>query len=113
MADHRAHRYVRVRLTCGSSTKTQNLASHAALGDDEYNGYHIPAGSMIMINVWRILHNPEKYPEPDTFNPDRYLKQSGEVSGSDKRAMNPELVNEDPWHYIFGFGLRYVQRRVY
>ena len=56
-----------------------------------------------MANVWRILHDPKKYPEPDTFNPDRFI---GEAGAGDSRSMNPEMINENPWQYIFGFGLR-------
>lgn len=50
----------------------------------------------------RILHDPVKYPEPFKFNPDRFLGGDDDMS----RPMTPNLVNENPWHYIFGFGLR-------
>jgi cytochrome P450 len=41
--------------------------------DDVYNGYFIPAGSMVFYNTWAILHNPTIYPEPSKFKPERFL----------------------------------------
>ena len=27
---------------------------HRAVADDEYNGYHIPAGTIVSVNVWSV-----------------------------------------------------------
>ncbi|QRW03313.1 cytochrome P450 family protein [Ceratobasidium sp. AG-Ba] len=53
--------------------------------------YRIPAKSVVMANVWRITHDPEMYPEPEQFNPERYL------------VDNPP---PEPENYAFGFGRR-------
>ncbi|KAG8686686.1 hypothetical protein FRC09_013975 [Ceratobasidium sp. 395] len=45
---------------------------HASIEEDVYRGYRIPAGSIVMGNVWAITRNPEVYPDPETFNPDRF-----------------------------------------
>lgn len=37
----------------------------------------IPKGTTMMPNIWRILNNPEQFPEPDKFNPDRFLDEDG------------------------------------
>ncbi|KAH7096828.1 cytochrome P450 [Auriculariales sp. MPI-PUGE-AT-0066] len=82
-----------------------NLAlPHILTQDDEYNGYHIPKGALCWANTWRILHNPQKYPEPSRFNPERYLTR--DVQDKDGYSINPELINENPFHYAFGYGLR-------
>ncbi|KAF8269892.1 CyP450 monooxygenase [Lactarius quietus] len=46
---------------------------HRLTEDDVYNGYFIPAGSMVFYNSWAILHNSETYPEPLKFKPERFL----------------------------------------
>ncbi|KAK3638741.1 hypothetical protein LTR56_012848 [Elasticomyces elasticus] len=49
---------------------------HAPVSDDEWNGYHIPKGTWTQGNVWSIHHNDKDFPDPDRFNPDRYMKDS-------------------------------------
>ncbi|KAI1794923.1 cytochrome P450 [Ganoderma leucocontextum] len=68
---------------------------HAAVEDDEFDGYFIPAGTVVFPNVWAILHDPEAYPEPDRFLPDRFLKDG---------KLNPDV--RDPGTVAFGFGRR-------
>ncbi|KAL1938327.1 hypothetical protein VTO73DRAFT_11778 [Trametes versicolor] len=67
---------------------------HAVSSDDVYNGYYIPKGSIVMINQWKMLHDPETYADPFTFNPDRFLPKDG---------SEPEY---DPRKIAFGFGRR-------
>ncbi|KAK7692345.1 hypothetical protein QCA50_003970 [Cerrena zonata] len=47
---------------------------HRVTRDDEYRGMLIPEGSTVIPNTWAILRNPEDYPEPERFNPDRFIK---------------------------------------
>ncbi|KAG9098356.1 hypothetical protein FRC07_010657, partial [Ceratobasidium sp. 392] len=46
---------------------------HASIEEDVYRGYRIPAGSIVMGNVWAITRNPAVYADPERFNPDRFL----------------------------------------
>jgi cytochrome P450 len=46
---------------------------HRAIRDDEYRGYHIPAGATVTPNIWAILHDPVLYPDPFEFKPERFL----------------------------------------
>ncbi|KAJ7823206.1 cytochrome P450 [Mycena olivaceomarginata] len=39
--------------------------------DDEYRGYRLPAGSVVVGNAWAILHDERVYPDPHTFKPER------------------------------------------
>lgn len=81
--------------------------------DDEYNGYFIPKGTLVLGNAWRvsihntvtvtytiiwyrtILHDPRVYPSPEEFKPERWLKDG---------QLNPEVP--DPTVAAFGFGRR-------
>lgn len=47
---------------------------HAVIQDDEYKGYHIPAGSTVIGNHWAIHLDENVYKDPYTFNPDRWLE---------------------------------------
>ncbi|KAG4422156.1 hypothetical protein IFR04_004662 [Cadophora malorum] len=49
---------------------------HAPIQDDEYKGWHIPKGTWVQGNVWAIHHNERDFPDPDRFNPSRYLKEN-------------------------------------
>ncbi|KAF8171031.1 cytochrome P450 [Mycena galopus ATCC 62051] len=80
-----------------------NLAlPHQVTQDDSYAGYRIPAGSTIVPNVWAILHDPELYPDPFTFDPERFIEASSAATlrGS-ARPGRP-----DPNSYVWGFGRR-------
>ncbi|KAH3956449.1 hypothetical protein HBH98_051550 [Parastagonospora nodorum] len=47
--------------------------AHAPTQDDMWNGHLIPKGTWIQGNVWAIHHNEREFPEPDRFNPRRFL----------------------------------------
>ncbi|KAH9898437.1 cytochrome P450 [Cubamyces lactineus] len=68
---------------------------HRLMQDDEYDGYYIPKGSIVLGNIWAISHNPQAYRDPDAFNPDRFLTDD---------QMGHSLP--DPSDYAFGFGRR-------
>jgi cytochrome P450 len=72
-----------------------NGGPRQTMEDDEYKGYHIPAGTTVFANVWSIHHNESIYPEPFAFKPERFLPKDGSVLG-------PESLNEG--HYGIGFG---------
>lgn len=51
---------------------------HSPTQDDTYNGWLIPKGTWIQGNVWAIHHNEREFPDPDQFNPRRYMPGSPE-----------------------------------
>ncbi|TFY82498.1 hypothetical protein EWM64_g1513 [Hericium alpestre] len=65
----------------------------ASLADDVYEGMFIPKGTQIFPNVWAMLHDSEKYPEPEAFKPERFLTPEGKL-------------NNDNVDAAFGFGRR-------
>lgn len=64
--------------------------------DDEYKGYLIPKGSIIIANSHQILNDEEAYQDPSSFNPERFLKD-GKLDSS---VRNPTRVA------AFGYGRR-------
>ncbi|TGJ81251.1 hypothetical protein E0Z10_g7517 [Xylaria hypoxylon] len=41
--------------------------------DIEYEGVRIPSGSTVYMNAWACNHNPELFPDPDRFEPERWF----------------------------------------
>lgn len=67
---------------------------HSTSTDDEYSGFFIPAKTTIIANIWAMMHDPEQYPDPFVFNPNRFLT-NGHAS-----------PQRDPRQLVFGFGRR-------
>jgi cytochrome P450 len=49
---------------------------HAVVQDDEYHGYHIPKGAMVLPNNWSMNFDPEVYDQPEDFRPERWLQDA-------------------------------------
>ncbi|KAI0822975.1 O-methylsterigmatocystin oxidoreductase [Trametes gibbosa] len=69
--------------------------SHRVMEEDVYNGFRIPAGSILVPNAWAMSRDPLAYDCPDDFIPERFLKER--LDGEETR---------DPEKYQFGFGRR-------
>ena len=46
---------------------------HYALEEVELEGYIIPKGSIVLSSIYSVVRDPEHFPDPETFNPDRFL----------------------------------------
>ncbi|KZP29737.1 cytochrome P450 [Athelia psychrophila] len=68
---------------------------HMLTADDEYRGWFLLSGTLVIPNSWAILNDPTVYPDPSTFNPERFLKD-GKI---DPNVQDPELA-------AFGYGRR-------
>ncbi|KAF8840877.1 cytochrome P450 [Paxillus ammoniavirescens] len=67
------------------------LVLRVSTEDITYNGFMVPKGSHIIGNAWSILHNETTYPDPDVFQPERFLGDSPQP---------------DPQNACFGYGRR-------
>ncbi|HWH58392.1 MAG TPA: cytochrome P450 [Terriglobales bacterium] len=47
--------------------------ARTAIEDFELRGYKIPAGANIVMSQWIMHRNPKYFPDPEKFNPDRWL----------------------------------------
>ncbi|KAK0470449.1 cytochrome P450 [Desarmillaria tabescens] len=66
---------------------------HRASKDIIWNGYVIPKGSIVIPNHWSIFRDPEVFPDPERFDPQRWLSPDG-------------TIRDDIKNYNFGFGRR-------
>ncbi|BGP58554.1 hypothetical protein JCM8202_001218 [Rhodotorula sphaerocarpa] len=70
--------------------------AHCSTEDDEYNGYFIPKGTVVLANHWAIHMDPELYPEPQLYKPERFI-QDGKLVGTKYSELG---------HHGYGFGRR-------
>ncbi|KAJ7154765.1 cytochrome P450 [Mycena filopes] len=64
---------------------------HMFVEDVEYTGLTIPKNTTILINAWAISQDPDIFPNPTEFSPERFM------------GNNPQL---DPREFAFGGGRR-------
>ncbi|EJT98455.1 cytochrome P450 [Dacryopinax primogenitus] len=55
---------------------------HVACEDFHYKEWVIPKGTMCIGNIWSINRDPEFFPEPEKFRPERYLDEKGQLRPS-------------------------------
>ncbi|KAI0676742.1 cytochrome P450 [Trametes maxima] len=69
---------------------------HRLVEDDVYRGRYIPRGTLVFANVWNMARNPQVFPDPDAFVPERYME-----------AVDDAIASQhDPRNFVFGFGRR-------
>ncbi|KAK5043488.1 hypothetical protein LTR84_011957 [Exophiala bonariae] len=74
---------------------------HMLSREDTYNGFVLPAGTNVHANQWAIHHDKELYPDPDNYNPERWLNPKYPTY-KEPLTIHPNLQNFS----CFGFGRR-------
>ncbi|KAF3127945.1 hypothetical protein TWF569_011645 [Orbilia oligospora] len=73
---------------------------HCLTKDEYLDGFLLPKGATIILNVWGIQNDESVYPRPEEFDPSRF---------KDHKLLAPEYAVSD-WklrdHYSFGVGRR-------
>ncbi|KAG1757058.1 cytochrome P450 [Suillus lakei] len=69
------------------------VLAHRTTHDVIWENYCIPAGTTLFGNHWSISRDPDVYPEPDAFKPQRWIDDQG-------------LLRDDLKFPSFGFGRR-------
>ncbi|XXH01658.1 hypothetical protein Hte_008018 [Hypoxylon texense] len=74
---------------------------HASDKDDEIDGLRIPKDSTVVLNIWGIHHDANRYANPEVFNPDRF---------QDKTQLASVYANSGDYrrrdHFGYGIGRR-------
>jgi cytochrome P450 len=66
---------------------------HKSTKEIVWGGYRIPNGSILIGNVWAVGRDPQYFPDPENFDPQRWFDANGKI-------------REDLKNYAFGFGRR-------
>ncbi|KAG1879600.1 cytochrome P450 [Suillus tomentosus] len=70
-----------------------NGVPHRTTKDVIWENYYIPAGTTVFGNTWAICRDPEVFPEPHAFKPQRWIDDQGRL-------------RDDLNNFLFGFGRR-------
>jgi cytochrome P450 len=81
---------------------------HASTANDTYGAFFIPSGTTVLSNSWAINLNDEYYPEPDVFDPIRFLTEKELTAlGIHKQPYLPVKTHPSrSGHSSFGWGRR-------
>lgn len=69
---------------------------------NESEGWHLPFGSIVSVNLNGIYHDPDIYPDPERYDPLRFSRpvEKGGVSAEKKKG----IVSTGEDHLVFGHG---------
>lgn len=74
---------------------------HELTKDDTYEGYFLPKGTHVHPMEWAHTRDENIYPNPELFNPDRYLNPKYPTY-KEPLTKFPNVIN----HHLFGYGRR-------
>ncbi|XP_060184312.1 cytochrome P450 71AU50-like [Lycium barbarum] len=63
------------------------LIPHESIEDCTIDGFDIPKGSRIIVNTWAIGRDPEVWPEPQKFMPERFIGSNIDLRGRDFQLL--------------------------
>ncbi|XP_075209674.1 cytochrome P450 1B1 [Chanos chanos] len=62
---------------------------HSTTCDVTIEGFHITKDTVVFINQWSVNHDPQKWKDPQIFDPSRFLDESGAL---DKDLTNSVMI---------------------
>ncbi|KAE8675296.1 Cytochrome P450 82A3 [Hibiscus syriacus] len=65
------------------------LGPREAMNDCTIAGYHVPANTRLIVNVWKIQRDSRVWPDPSAFIPERFLTSHADT---DVRGQQFELI---------------------
>jgi cytochrome P450 len=84
-----------------------HLPREVLTGGLTVDGHFFPKGTAVGTSAYAIHHNPEYFPEPFAFKPERWIPSSSKSSSSDDGGVSPEdLAKSKSAFCAFSLGTR-------
>ncbi|XP_022762796.1 cytochrome P450 82C4-like [Durio zibethinus] len=64
-------------------------APREAMEDCTVAGFHVPKGTRLLVNLWKLMRDPNVWEQPSEFRPERFLNEHVEF---DVRGQNFEFI---------------------
>ncbi|KAI1791878.1 cytochrome P450 [Ganoderma leucocontextum] len=84
------------------------FTSRTVSEDMAYGDYVLPQGTTLIANIWGMLHNPDRFPEPAIFDPGRFYDPD-----NGRNAAFLQTSTRHIHHIVFGFGRRVCPGKFY
>ncbi|GLJ52540.1 hypothetical protein SUGI_1118060 [Cryptomeria japonica] len=68
------------------------LMPHKSIEDCTIGGYHIPAGTMLIVNAWAIHRDPKVWNKPLEFMPERFMEKEFEIYNRQMRGNDFKMI---------------------
>ncbi|KAH9300187.1 hypothetical protein KI387_011770 [Taxus chinensis] len=65
------------------------LVPHASIEACSVGGFHVPAGTRLLVNAWAIHRDPAVWERPTEFDPERFFKSAEDI---DVKGQHFELI---------------------
>ncbi|KAI9883757.1 MAG: hypothetical protein M1823_004458 [Watsoniomyces obsoletus] len=87
-----------LRMSYGVSTRLQRVSPDSPI---KFHDWVIPPGTPVGMSSYLMHNNPDLFPDPDEFRPERYLKQDDANGGPDRKGSGSSKRLEK---YLVNFG---------
>jgi cytochrome P450 len=68
------------------------LVPHLSLEDCNIDGYMVPAGTSVFVNIWAIGRDPNLWDAAEEFMPERFISKDGAEGGADFRGLDFQFL---------------------
>ncbi|KAL8583252.1 hypothetical protein ACOMHN_043087 [Nucella lapillus] len=86
--------------------------AHSVLKEVKFHGYRIPTNAVVVPNLDSVLMDPQLFPNPQAFQPERFLSAStGEVASpayfipfcfGNRGCLGDKITKDAIFHFLFG-----------
>ncbi|XP_068648661.1 xanthotoxin 5-hydroxylase CYP82C4-like [Aristolochia californica] len=68
------------------------LVPHESTENCSVAGFHVPAGTQLIVNAWKIHRDPSYWLHPLTFEPERFLGPDGSATEVDMKGQHFQFI---------------------